>query len=217
VDRGGVWRELEIEQIERTPPTAGFYGNPHMASADGKAMGFGGALHPYDGRFFAGETYFSVLDIYENSLKLKKVPPPMPDPVLECRPFCYLPDREVVFFFETGSKRKTPPRAWTYDFAANQFTPLQAKSHPPGDPLTVLYLEGQDAVFALMKTSGEDQPQPWIYCLRRNDWAPLPTQSEHDVHFQRPYAQTVYSAKYGVLINLPGTELMRPDVSSVRW
>jgi hypothetical protein len=217
MDRGGVWRELEIERVERTPLHSGFYGNPHLASADGKAMGFGGALHPYDGRFFAGEAYFSVLDIYENSLKLQRIPSPMPDPVLECRPFCYLPDRKAVFFFEAGSKREAPPRTWTYDFTTNRFTQLHAKNHPPGDPLTVLFFEGQDAVFALMKESGEDPPKPWIFCLKRNAWALLPTRSEDDVHFQRPYAQTVYSAKYGVLVNLPGTEIMRPDVSKVDW
>lgn len=213
VDRGGVWRQVAIEHAERTPPTAGFYGNPHLAGPDGKAMGFGGALHPYDGRFFAGEAYFSVLDIGADTLRLKKIPPPMPDPVLECRPFCYLPDRRKVVFFEAGSKRQGPQRLWTYDFAANCFAELDAKSHPPGDPLTVLYLEGQDAVLALMKTPGQDRPEPWVYSLQHNGWAVLPVRSEDGPHFQRPYAQTVYSARHGVLVNLPGTEVMRPDVS----
>jgi len=191
VDRGGVWRQVEIAGVERTPPTAGFYGNPHQATADGRAMGFGGAFHPYDGRFFAGEAYFSVLDVYANTLRLKRIPPPMPDPVLECRPFCCLSDREKVLFFEAGSKRDGPQRLWTYDFAANRFSELDAKNNPPGDPLTVLYLESQDAVFALMKPAGQDRPQQWVYSLRHNQWALLPVESDAEPHFQRPDAQTL--------------------------
>ena len=151
----------------------------------------------------------------------------MPDPVLECRPFCYLGDKKEVVFFEGGSKRTTPPRLWTYDFAVNRFTQLSAKNTPTGDPLTVLYLEGQDAVFALMgtasdntaseNTESENKVQPWVYSFSRNTWARLPTRRKSNLVFQRPYAQTVYSAKYGVLVNLPNIEVMRPDISKAKW
>jgi hypothetical protein len=35
--------------------------------------------------------------------------------------------------------------------------------------------------------------------------------------FDPVYAQTVYVPEYGVLVNLPKTEIMRPEVSKAEW
>lgn len=41
------------------------------------------------------------------------------------------------------------------------------------------------------------------------------------MHLASPYAQVVYSAKYGVVIHVGaqsrGTAVMRPDLSRIRW
>jgi len=212
LDRGGVWRWKRIAKVTMGPGVPGTYGVPHLTTPDGRVIGFGGGLEPYDGRFFPKEVYASEYDIAANTLTLKKVPAPHPEPVLECRPFCVIPDRNQVFFCEArGTRRAT----WVYDLQANRFTNLHAKNQPVGEPRTVLYLDGQDAVFALIGKACEQ----WVYSFKHNAWAPLPLRlsGEGTIRFARPYAQTVYVAKYGILVNLPRTEIMRPDAGAVDW
>jgi len=173
IDRGGLWRQLRIDKVEMGEGVPGTYGKPCVVFPDGRVVGFGGALEPYDGRFFEGENYLSIYDIYKNTLAMKKIPPPCPGFVYECRPFCALPDRNQVFFYECVVKDKKieRQRTWVYDLATNRFIDLKPKRQPPvaDEPGTVEYLEGQDAVWAAI---GRDQQ--WVYSFQRNTWAPLP-------------------------------------------
>jgi len=54
-----------------------------------------------------------------------------------------------------------------------------------------------------------------------NTWAPLALETDAPMGFASPYAQVVYCAKYGVLVNVGspsrGTAVMRPDFTRLRW
>jgi hypothetical protein len=220
IDRGGVWRQVEIAKVVLGKGVPGTYGKPCVTFPDGRVISFGGALEPYDGRFFAGENYAGIFDIYRNTLTMKAVPPPSPGIVYECRPFCALADRNQVFFYEcvVRDKKIERQRTWLYDVAANRFRDLKPKRHPTvaEEPGTVLYLEGQNAVFAVL---GRDRQ--WAYSFEHNTWAELPLQSDGPMAFAGPYSQTVYVAKHGVLVNVGwasrGTAVMRADVRGLNW
>ena len=62
-----------------------------------------------------------------------------------------------------------------------------------------------------------DRKAEWVYSLKHNIWAPLPTGGAK-IRFTGPYGQVVYVARYGVLVQpRPPTAVMRPDVGAVRW
>ena len=82
---------------------------------------------------------------------------------------------------------------------------------PAGQVGTVLYLQDQNAVFA---PAGRDQQ--WVDSFDENTWARLPVQGELS-RFDPVYAQMVYVPEYGVLVNLPKMEIMRPEVSKANW
>ncbi len=211
--RGGVWRHPDVAKVNWGAGIPGTYGAVHLAAGDGRVMGFGGELEPYNGRTSIGSVTFASLDIYSNSLTVNKVPKPHPGWVGECRPFCFVPDEGKqgrIFFYEF--RKDGGHGTWIYDIAANAFTNLKPHKQPGGLPNTVVYLPDQKAVFAVINNT-----QQWVYSFKRNTWAPLPLKGAGQIKFQRPYAQTVYSAKYGVLVNLPATKVMRPEVSAIVW
>ena len=218
VDRGGVWRQQTVT-VKKSDPKMGTFGATHMATPDGRVIGFGGTLEPYDGRFFKSEVYFNSLDIYTNVLTIKKVPPPHPGHVYEYRPFCFLPDKDQVFFYEIVIDRKTRKpsreRTWVYDVKSNRFRNLSPKVQPGVQPTTVEYVNGQNAVMAVTRS------RQWVYSFDRNTWKELPLQSDRRMGFAGPYGQMVYSAKYGVFVNMGsasrGVAVMRPDVSKIEW
>jgi hypothetical protein len=188
-----------------------------------RVLGFGGALEPYDGRLTADEAYFAIFDVAKNTLDVRALPEDRPDVTYECRPFCYLPDRDQVFFFESRQDRPEwskhgPPQTWLYDLKTNRFADLKPDRQPPGDPRTMEYLAGLDAVLAVI---GKQADRQWVYSFERNTWRPLPIESDREIGFARPYAQTVYVAKYRVLVNLgshsKGTAIMRPDLKRIDW
>jgi hypothetical protein len=217
VDRGGVWRQVPLE-YKKGEGVPGVYGGTHLSTLDGRVLGFGGALEPYDGRFFPGEIYFAALDTFRNQLTVQKVAPGPQCDANEDRPFCFLNDKNQVFFYECATENKAIKRqgTWVYDVKSNTFIDLKPKRQPPADPQTVEYLSGQNTVFAVIR--GGEQ---WVYSFKENTWAPLPLEADGKFGFSGPYAQTVYSAKYGVLVNLGsasgGTAVMRPDGSQVKW
>lgn len=231
IDRGGVWRQQRIGKVGKGPRVPGLYGMPHLVHLAGQVLGFGGALEPYDGRFFAGEVYFANYDIYQNKLSLRTIPPPFPGIVYECRPFCTLPDSNQIFFYECVTDKEGNIKrqgTWVYDIKENRFTNLKPRRMPefkpkPGSqaPATVEYLEGQDAVIAVLREGWGGPWQQWVYSFKHNTWAPLPRDSDSEIGFTSPYGQMVYVAKYGVLVNMgsasKGTAVMRPDVSQVKW
>ena len=218
IDRGGVWRQLQIDKVEMGKGVPGTYGKPCCVHPDGRVVGFGGALEPYDGRFFAGENYLSIYDVYKNTLTMKKIPPPFPGIIYECRPFCTLPDRNQLFFYECVARKGKVERqrTWVYDIASNRFTDLKPKRQPPDEPGTVLYLEGQDAVWGAFGREGQ-----WVYSFNHNAWAPLPLEADGRFGFDPVYTQVVYVAKHGVLVGVGsasrGTAVMRPDASAIQW
>ena len=207
LDRLGVWRKLPVARLHRDPKAPGTFGWPHLATPDGRIIGFGGRMEPYNGRFSNHVNFFSC-DVYTNELTVRAVPAPFPSATAECRPFCFVPDRGKqgqVFVFAEGT--------WVYDIAANSFTELKPKRQPPGLAHTVEYIVGQGAVYAAI-----GKQEQWVYSFAKNDWAPLPVQTDGGKFgFSVPYAQLVYSARYGVLVNLPATQLMRPDFSQIKW
>ena len=191
----------------------GSWGLPHMATPDGRVIGFGGRMEPYNGRF-SRDVQFVSYDIYSGSLDVRQIPEPFPSATPEGRPFCFVPDkrgRGRVFVLEPSDD--APCRTWIYDISANAFTDLDAANAPTGRPGAVEYINGQGVAFAIV---GDAQ---WVYSFERNRWARLPLKVAGGAtpKFSRPYTQVVYSAKYGVLVNLPGTELMRFDGAAVRW
>jgi hypothetical protein len=227
LDRGGVWRRLEIGVVDRqreedraqaqNRPRPGVYGKPNLATPDGRILGFGGGLEPYNGRFFPGESYFSSLDTLTNQLTVRK---PTSGPRCcpgEDRPVCYIAGRDHVFYYEYAGSKDKPERqcTWVYDVKNNAFADLKPRRQPPGSARTVEYIVGQDAVFAVI---GEGQP--WVYSFQQNTWTPLALETDAPMGFASPYAQAVYSARYGVLVNVGassrGTAVMRPDFSAVR-
>jgi len=213
LDRGGVWRQREIEKVELGEGVPGSYGRLHVADPAGKLYGFAGHLEPYDGRFFSKEAYVSTYDVYDNQLTVRKIPEPTPGWVGECRPFCLVENRDShlfskgIFFYEC---RKDGGHAtWVYDIAANRFTDLKPPHQPPAEPRTVEYIDSQKCVLAII-----GQGEQWVYSFEKNDWSPLPLKVEGGkMGFQTPYAQMVWVAKYGVLVNVCGsTWLMRPEI-----
>jgi len=211
IDRGGLWRNPKIAEVTWGEGIKGTYAGVHLAHPDGKIMGFGGQLEPYNGRFCRGVVHFASHDIYKNTLTVKNIKPPFPGVVLEARPFCLMADQGKegrIFFYEyaKGGGHAT----WHYDIAENVFTNLNPKRQPPpGEVGTVVYIPDQKAIFAVINRS-----QQWVYSLEKNTWAPMPTGKKK---FAGPYAQTVYSIQYGVLVDLPGTEIMRPDINKMSW
>jgi hypothetical protein len=150
------------------PSVPGMYGKPNVAAPDGRILGFGGGLEPYNGRFFPGEVYFSSLDSIANGLTVKELtsgPACCPG---EDRPFCFLADKDQVFFYEyVGSQDKMERQGtWVYDIETNTFTDLKPKRQPPASPRTVEYLSGQDAVFAVIGDG-----QQWVYSFPHKIWA----------------------------------------------
>ncbi len=226
VDRGGVWR-LSPLTCKKETGVPGIYGGTHLATPDGRVIGFGGALEPYDGGHTPGQYYFASLDAFRNELTIKKFAPgPLVDPN-EDRPFCFMPDKNQVFFYEcVGDKGKIKRQhTWVYDIKTNKFIDLKPKRQPRlggwGTASTVEYIVGQDAVWATISMDFGRLEQ-WVYSFKHNTWAPLPMAGDDPkMSFTQPYAQAVYSAKYGVLVNIGsasrGTAVMRPDFGLLQW
>ena len=79
------------------------------------------------------------------------------------------------------------------------------------------YVPEQNAVYTvLFVQKGKQRSQEeWIYSFDRNDWAKLTTKGKKA--FCRPYNQVAYVPRYGVLVNVRGTSIMRPDFSGLEW
>jgi hypothetical protein len=210
LDRGGVWRQQRIAEVRRGKGVDGVWGAVHVADPAGKVLGLVGDRTEYYGATYPSRCV-SVYDVYANTLEVRKVPAPFPQRVPECRPFCFLADRGQVFFYE-HNKRTSRQGTWLYNVKSNRFVDCKPKRQPPGMATTVEYLDGQDAVYAVI-----DRKAEWVYSLKHNTWAPLPTGGAK-VRFTGPYGQVVYVARYGVLVQpRPPTAVMRPDVGAIAW
>ena len=221
LDRGGVWRWQKVRETIVDKGIDQPIGDVHVVDPAGLVIGVSGLPAGYYSANYKTR-HISIYDIYARRLVVRKVEKPYPERVGECRPFCCLADRKQVFFFEYRAERKTGKvlrrGTWLYDLETNRFTNLKPPREPEGMPLVVEYIEGQNAVLAVIHCRGKGVEQ-WVYSLERNRWAPLPLKAEGKrlPQFQRPYGQMLYVARYGVLVNLPGTWLMRPDVKAAEW
>jgi Galactose oxidase, central domain len=226
IDRGGVWRDLRIAKATR-PEKPLIDMSVQMVDPGGRVLNL---IRTKPGRYAANvnRTVFSSYDIYKNELKLVEVPKPYPEQARlgEGRPYCYLPDRDQIFFMnakpEDASKkfsrnRKKEPLKQTtylYDVKKNVFTELPATNTPPVRAVQVVeYAQAQKCVLAIV---GKQQ---WVYSFEKKDWTQLPLKVEKGgMHFQAPYGQMVWVAKYGVFINwCKYTFVMRPDFGKIDW
>jgi hypothetical protein len=213
VNRGGIWRQTEISKVIWGKGIPGTYGDVHMATRDGRILGFGGELEPYNGRDCNGSVTFASLNIYSNELTVNLIEKPHPSWVGECRPFCFISDlgkSGSVFFYEF--RNDGGQGTWIYDIQENKFNKLNPSKEPKGLPNTVVYIPDQKAVFAIINNEHQ-----WIYSFEKQTWGEMPLKGSGEVQFMRPYAQTVYSEKYGVLVNLPNTKIMRPNFSEINF
>lgn len=80
----------------------------------------------------------------------------------------------------------------------------------------VEFIDGQAAIFAVIGDG-----RTWAYSFARNTWAPVPLETDSEMGFASSYAQVVYSARCGVLVNVGaqsrGTAVMRPDLGKIEW
>jgi hypothetical protein len=211
VDRGGVWRMARIADIDLTT-APGTYGAAHVASPEGRILGFSGSLRPATRQ---GPHCVSDYDIYANKLTIRQPQGARPGRLGECRPFCFLTGKNQIFYYEYAAKKGKieRQRTWVYDIKANTFIDLKPAHQPPGAANGVLYMEDKDAVFAGISKGGEH----WVYSFDKKDWARL--QPKKGARFSRPYAQMGYFPTYGVLVHVgganKGTVVMRPDIGGL--
>jgi hypothetical protein len=120
--------------------------------------------------------YFSSLDTATNRLTLKKVtsgPACCPG---EDRPFCFMADKDQVFYYEyVGSKEKMERQAtWLYNVKSNTFVDLKPKRQPCASPRTVEYIDGQEAVFAIIGDGQNGSTPSGTTPGLRLHWKPTP-------------------------------------------
>jgi hypothetical protein len=152
----------------------------------------------------------SVYDVYSRELRIAEQPGASSGHGYECRPFCFLPDRDQVFFLHGREP-------WLYDVKTNAWTRLQPKGNLPAKfSVTVAeYIEGQDAVWcALINPAAGKRTEYWVYSLKRNAWTCM---AENGASIGAPYGQAAYVARYGVLVAVPSTRVMRLDVEKLNW
>ncbi len=232
IDRGGVWRETRIAKTER-PERVPWHHNVHMVDPAGRIVNLirqpGGGTATRTFRYvYAGqlEKFFtSIYDANENSLLVREVAKPYPEVAEgESRPFCYLAGRGQVLLMgarpdadaPTPDPKKPPMKqvGWLYDTKENRFAELVATHTPPAGRVQVVeYVEAQKCVMAVVDN------RQWVYSFDKNDWAQLPLAVDGGgkMGVSGPYGQLVWSAKYGVFVNLSGgaTWVMRPDFSQI--
>lgn len=209
IDRGGVWRELPIARISRTPENASI------------EQGQGG-LHLVDpaGRFLSLPltygTSFRCYDVNENTYTVRNVPDPRPGPNSgQYRNFCYVQDRDQILWVRHA--RDSGSSTWLYDIKGNKFTELKPKHEPSGLFNGLEYMPEQKLALGIIAES----KQQWVYSFEKNDWTQLPVKTDGGVTaFDAPYGHMVYATRHGVFVNYSerfGTWVMRPDFSQIDW
>ena len=133
-------------------------------------------------------------------------------------PLCYLPEKRQIFYLRTKRDFKTKEytlSTWLYDIAANRWTDLRPKHHPPQTPVATEFLPKQDAVYAMISRYTGAQ---WVYSFEKNDWARLTATC---IKNPGAYAQVRYIPQHDVLVACGNTgrrtAVMRPDVSKAEW
>ena len=217
IDRGGVWREMRIAMVDKQPTSIpDDFDGVHMVDPAGRILSMQlVAVQRYDVR--TAKCVFRCYDIKANKLTVRQIDRPFPNGSGgECRPFCYLPDRDGVFWCEFNFNEKTNPngakRTWVFDVKANTWTDLNPKHPLPGLPVAVEYVQPAKCVLGIFNVGGKDEQ--WVYSFDKNAWSPLELKAEGGkLSFQHPYGQMVWVNKFGVLVNCAGgTWVMRPQL-----
>lgn len=210
LDRGGIWRWRRPDE-RRADEKAVNDIAVHVTTADGRVLGLMGQNNiARMARIYRNRSGFCSYNIYTNTLTLRDVPPPFPNKVPESRPLCYVSDRDQIFFQQT-------PRTWVFDVKSATFKDLKPERQPPPGAVRVAeYIDGQDAVLAVITNRAKGKrAEHWVYSFKKNTWTPM-TYANKPPGVSSPYGQLVYVAKYGVFVNLPGVQVMRPDVDAVK-
>jgi hypothetical protein len=213
VDRGGVWR---YRPLDKRTVEKGALGESavHLVAPDGRVFGFGGRnMISRMARPHPNRSGFSVYDSYANTLTIRDVKPPFPGYLYENRPVCTISDRNAIFYYQGKG-----PVTWLFDIETATFKNLEPKRQPPsGDVRVAEYIDGQNAVLAVITNRAKKKrAEHWVYSFKKNTWAPMKYNGKA-AGVSGPYGQLAYVAKYGVFVNLPRAQVMRPDVSAVDW
>lgn len=220
VDRGGVWRMKPVAKLELEGDLEQPLGQPHMSDTQGRIHSLNLVPeHRYSRR--VKEFSYTVYDAYANRLTVKKIPQPWPMRMGESRRFCLLPDRKQIFYYEWKKGNNEGPEAhstWLYDIQANRFVDQKPKRLPPAGRIHVAtYLQGHEAVLAVIRNEQSKESEPWVYSLEHHNWAPLPTAGEK-IRYVGPYGQLVYVAKFGVVVSVrKPNAVLRPDLRQIDW
>ncbi|MEX0701517.1 MAG: hypothetical protein WD069_05415 [Planctomycetales bacterium] len=216
IDRGGVWREMPIAKVTKIPEDVPeTHNNTQMIDPAGRILDI--QLIPatrYDWRIV--KCVFRSYDIDANELLIREVPVPFPNRNAESRPFCYIPDRDWIFWCEYRREERNQKGAsttWAYDIRQNKFIDLKPQRPLPGLVNVVEYIPEQKA--ALASIDGKF----FVYSFEKNDWLPFEPKVEGGrVTVQKPYGQMVFVPKYGLFVNIPhsGTQLLRPDFARLK-
>lgn len=67
---------------------------------------------------------------------------------------------------------------------------------------------------ALINPAAGKRTEYWVYSLKRNAWTCM---AENGASIGAPYGQAAYVARYGVLVAVPSTRVMRLDVEKLNW
>jgi len=209
IDLGGVWRAMRIHKVTFENGAKDCVGSAHVVDPAGRIIGFGGTLRPAE-RY--EKPHFSIFDIDTQTLIIRKLSEPYPARMGEGRPFCYVPGRDQVFYLRSGK-----PQTWVYDVKSNRFKNMNPQRSPSAGGVTLAeYVPGQDMVYVVMSIKGGYEE--WVYSYERNDWAQLKTIGDKRQRmFSRPYSQLAYVPRYGVVVSVRGTQIMRPDFNTLNW
>jgi len=211
VDRGGVWRDVKIANIEQ-PEGVPARSSVNLTDPRGRIMNL---------IFHNGKAFFKCYDLNEDKLVVREIPKPYPPGCGESRPYCYLPDKDQVLYVNWSVTPNESHATWLYDLKANTFAEAKPKHELPRRTLRVVeYAQHhKHALAALVPANGKSfSAEFWAYSTEKNDWALLETKPGIEVH--APYGQLVWVEKYGVFVNFDlhqNTWVMRPDFNHVKW
>ncbi|MCG3179817.1 MAG: hypothetical protein BIFFINMI_02163 [Phycisphaerae bacterium] len=217
--RGGVWREQKIEVDKKPADLPDDFDGLQMTDPRGRILSIQLApVQRYDYR--VARCVFRSYDVAANRLTVRQVDGPCPQlNDGECRPFCYLPDRDQILWVEHHAKAGNH-NTWIFDVKACKWTNAKPKHNAPGLPVVVEYVEPAGCALGVFRVGNQDEQ--WVYSVARNDWTPLEFKVAEGsrVAFQHPYGQMVWVQKFDVLVNhdpRAGTSVMRPDLSVLPW
>ncbi|MFW6107992.1 MAG: Kelch repeat-containing protein [bacterium] len=215
VDRGGIWRQQVVPDANVTAgkDVKTFVDTVHVSDPSAGLL-----LGTFDAKSGGwGKSHVRIFDAYANTLRWRKVRGDVPRRGMEGTPFDLMRDRGQIFYLASRFNEKKPEQGghqpYAYDVKTNTWQKLESKNTPaPARPLIVCYLDGQDAVWACLARKWGRQRKNYFYSLKTGAWTEIEGEAPGVAY---PYGQVVYVRKFGVLVNVAATKVMRPDVSTL--